>query len=350
VRRFSAASGAAVHAEALSQLRFALAPGEAISDATEWLLGSESWRRRVQPDFVLQLGAAPLSSALQRLLQSDGAPRHAVVAERGWPDPFGKSALIVRSGAAAVLTALSDALGQAPAPSRPLARLWQEASAVARRVVDEHVAGTFDEAAAVVELVESLPSGSVLSVGNSLPPRHLDRYCAAASRALTVLSQRGANGIDGGVAAALGAGSVARAPVTALLGDVSFLHDVGSLWAASTERTLGPAHTVPVAIVVLNNGGGRIFEQLPLAADARVDLAAWTSPHALDLRSAASLYGVGYRRVDARGQLPAALAQAHARPGVTLIEVVVPPDGARTALAAIETRLEARLAALIGAE
>ena len=68
-----------------------------------------------------------------------------------------------------------------------------------------------------------------------------------------MLHQRGAAGIDGLVAGAAGARSVVAAPIALLLGDIALLHDAGGLAAASAVRG-------PLAIVVVHNDGGRIFE------------------------------------------------------------------------------------------
>jgi 2-succinyl-5-enolpyruvyl-6-hydroxy-3-cyclohexene-1-carboxylate synthase len=189
-------------------------------------------------------------------------------------------------------------------------------------------------------LCEALPAGSFLVVGNSLPPRLIDRYCPAAARQLRVLSQRGASGIDGLVAGALGSASQADAATTLVCGDISFLHDVGSLWAASSARTHGPALQQAVLLVVLNNGGGRIFDQLPMAKQAGEDQRYWTTPHDLHLRGAAELYGLRYAQVRERDELRAALAAAYARPEVSLVEIVVDPNSAALRLQQLAAELE----------
>ena len=63
------------------------------------------------------------------------------------------------------------------------------------------------------------------------------------------------------------------------------------------------AVAAPIVIVVLNNAGGRIFEQLPIAAHPGVPLGLWTTPHAMRLRAAAELYGLRYVEISGPGQL-----------------------------------------------
>ena len=194
----------------------------------------------------------------------------------------------------------------------------------------------FSEGAVVRHTVRALPAGGLLMLGNSLPIREVDCFSSAADAPglAGVLSQRGAAGIDGLIAGAAGAATASARPVTLLIGDVSFLHDVGGLAACT-------ALTTPLAIVVLHNDGGRIFEQLPVARVPGIDLAPWTTPHGLALAPAAALYGLAHVRVDDAAGLDAALAAAHTRAGATVIEARVPPSGAAT----LQRELAARVAA-----
>jgi 2-succinyl-5-enolpyruvyl-6-hydroxy-3-cyclohexene-1-carboxylate synthase len=348
VARFSRASGALVCAESVSQLRFGLdpeAPGALICDAYDWLLASAPLLQRATPDFLLQIGGTPLSTNLGRLLESSEQRELWLCAELGWPDPAHQSARIVRARPTELLRALCEAL-EAHAAPEPTAerRLWRAANSRARQLVSARLESGFGEPEAVQALCGALPSGSLLMLGNSLPPRLVDRYVRASARPIRVLSQRGASGIDGLVAGTLGSASVADVPTTLLCGDISFLHDVGSLWAARPERTHGARWSHPIALVVINNGGGRIFDQLPMAKQAGAAQRFWTTPHELELRHAAELYGLPYRRAQTRAELGEALQAAHARQEVSLLEVVVEPNSAAERLQQLSSELEAEWA------
>jgi 2-succinyl-5-enolpyruvyl-6-hydroxy-3-cyclohexene-1-carboxylate synthase len=350
VARYVELTGSVACLETVSQQRLsAVSPGPRglICDSYDWLLGDAPLSRALAPDFVLQLGATPVSAALERLLSNPTAPVEcAICAESGWPDPVHQSAAVLRARSTDLLEAACTALERRPRPARPRLSLWREAQAIARETIARHTAERFGEAAAVVEVCATLPHGSVLAVGNSLPPRLLDRYVAASARGVLVCCQRGASGIEGAVAGALGAASQADAAVTLLLGDISFLHDIGSLWAALPSRTQAAAHVQPIVLVVLNNAGGRIFEQLPIAREPRAPLALWTTPHEMRLGAAAELYGISYAEARDRPTLRAALAAAHARSGVSLIEVGVEPDNAARSQADVGAALAPRWAQL----
>jgi 2-succinyl-5-enolpyruvyl-6-hydroxy-3-cyclohexene-1-carboxylate synthase len=164
----------------------------------------------------------------------------------------------------------------------------------------------------------------VLAIGNSGPVRDLDTFVPAGARPLRVLHQRGAAGIDGLVSAAAGAAVADGGPVALILGDVSLLHDLGGLAAARTV-------TSPLAIVVVHNDGGRIFEQLPLgrlAALAPEVERLFVTPHGLQFGAAAALFGLRHFRVETRADLHVAVQHALGQPGATLVEVIVPPRAA----------------------
>jgi 2-succinyl-5-enolpyruvyl-6-hydroxy-3-cyclohexene-1-carboxylate synthase len=348
IRRFAELSGSIVCPEAVSQqrLRFAGDAAAFVCDTYDWLLESPALRSRLAPDFALSLGATPVSSALERWLSARPPGAHAICAESGWPDPLSQAAEILRARPAELLEAAGDALERRPRAPRPQLAFWQAAQALARATIDRHLQSHFGEAAAVVELCAALPRGSVLAVGNSLPPRLLDRYVAARAHDVRVCCQRGAAGIEGAIAGALGAASQCDAAVTLLLGDISFLHDIGSLWAALPARTRGERRARPIVIVVLNNAGGRIFEQLPIAARSDVALELWTTPHELRLGAAAALYGLDYAEVRERADFAAALARAYAQSSLTLLEVVVAPDNAVCTQRALSAELEPLFAEL----
>ena len=87
---------------------------------------------------------------------------------------------------------------------------------------------------------------------------------------LRFLADRGANGIDGVVSSAAGAALGAGRPTWLLTGELALLHDVGGLLARA-------AAGVELQIVCLNNGGGGIFDFLPVAEHA--DAAALRGAH-----------------------------------------------------------------------
>ena len=138
-----------------------------------------------------------------------------------------------------------------------------------------------------------------------------------------VHANRGLAGIDGTIATATGialASQAGGAPgvTRVLLGDLTFLHDVGSL-------LLPPDETEPrLQVIVGNDGGGTIFDSLEVAGTApRADLdRAFYTPHTVRLEHLALAYGWEYQRVATRTALDQVLTTPVG--GRQLIEVPLP--------------------------
>lgn len=137
---------------------------------------------------------------------------------------------------------------------------------------------------------------------------------------IPVHANRGLAGIDGTVATGIGialASQAAGAPgvTRVLLGDLTLLHDAGSL-------LLPPGEQRPrVQVIVGNDGGGTIFDGLEVASvagPAAMDRVLYT-PHQVSLADLAAAYGWEHRLVDTRSALDQALTSAAAGP--QLIEV-----------------------------
>ena len=155
-----------------------------------------------------------------------------------------------------------------------------------------------------------------LVFGASRLIRDADR--AVPGRRITVHANRGLAGIDGTVATALGIAIASQSPAPgspaggsgggggvtrALIGDLTLLHDVGSL-------LLGHGEQRPrIQVIVGNDGGGTIFDALEVAGSAppeAFDRVQFT-PQQVDLAAVAAAYGWGYVRVTTRGELDEAL-------------------------------------------
>jgi len=339
----AAATGYPILAEATSQLRFgrlAPAPDGPILGAVDPVLEALDLLGEPAPDLVLQIGRPPTSGVWARYLEIHRPERH-VIAPEGWPDPGSDAVSLLLGPVTPALFALAEAVAPAPEPG-PRA-MWRERLARietrAWELVDAELAATTatptSEPLAVRRAVDALPAGAALMLANSLPLREVDACCPPAARDLSVSFQRGANGIDGLIAGAAGSASVSGRPTALLVGDLAFLHDLGGLWPAREIET-------PLVIVVLDNGGGRIFEQLPLARSgvSQEAMRYWITPHRLDLAAAARLYGVPCVTPDGPDTLRAAVAEAMDRQGPTVILTRVEPHSA----AATRDRLRQRLA------
>ncbi|MEZ4336236.1 MAG: thiamine pyrophosphate-dependent enzyme [Sandaracinaceae bacterium] len=314
---FARRAGLTLMAEATSQLRFGPRDDVRVADAFDWWLGDGP-----TPDVVVEIGATPTSG--RYLAWLDGTPRvrRFVLGGARFRDPSGTASAVILGELAELLAALD------PGHAAPRDAAFTEADATAWARVDAAlVDAPFGEAHVVRRLRDRLGADAWIALGNSLPIRHADRYLRGGGAPLRVLSQRGVNGIDGWIAGTAGAATATGAPTVAVIGDVTFAHDVGALQVAARVTT-------PLVLLVLDNGGGRIFEQLPIAR-AGIDMTLFTTPVTLDLGAAARAFGVAYAEASDAASLDAALDEALVRPGATVLRAVVPPHGAAALAQAI---------------
>ena len=126
----------------------------------------------------------------------------------------------------------------------------------------------------------AIPHKSTVYVGNSLPIRQWDLAATYESKQLDVWASRGLNGIDGQVSTFLGYAQ-AQNESWAILGDLTALYDLPGPWILSQL----PA--VRMNLVVVNNGGGKIFSRMfqdPI----------FQNQHTLGFKAWADLWAVAY--------------------------------------------------------
>lgn len=328
VHKLSQQTGFPIWAESTSGVRFG---GHAeICGGFDVALRSPDFRREIGPDLLIELGGPAVSSAYAQLVGSLSHCERVVIAPHGWNDPHGSAALLLCCRPELLLSAVADRL--ATDPKEPVAdprwsMLHRQAELAVRRTVSESIAtDRFTEGQLARAVVDALPSGSALLVGNSLPVRDLDLFCVPSDKPLRVFHQRGASGIDGLISGAAGARSVLGDPVALLLGDVSALHDLSGLQALQ-------AVSGPLPVVIVQNGGGRIFEQLPIGSSelAKPHFSSlFLTPRAVDFAKAAEAFGLPFSRVSTEASLRTALSQALTSDRPVVIEAVVcGEDGVR---------------------
>jgi len=165
-------------------------------------------------------------------------------------------------------------------------------------------------------LANMLPRGHGLFLGNSMPVRDMDRYGFwPTERNITVGANRGASGIDGLIASAVGFAQGLGEPTTLLIGDLSTLHDLNSL--AMLKRA-----DPPVIVVIVNNHGGAIFDLLPVAGQTQHYERFFATPHDLSFSSAAKMFSVAYQNVGNVDEFRSAYATAAQSGKSTILELV----------------------------
>lgn len=298
---------------------------------------------------VRQFAPDPIPWADQRLPREilstrDALEEFAGVAPPGWRERWTEAGRGLRHIIDEELAAEAPAqpAPDAPAPpASPPAEPTLLSVAVAKTVVETVGTPVLLGSSSVirdVDLTADLTVGLSVDIAASTGSP-ADRTGSGGARAVPRLSaMRGLAGIDGNVSAASGMALAADRRVTAVVGDLTFLHDLNALLIPSTE----PRPSVDV--VVINDAGGAIFDQLEHGAVGRRPGYAQTverlfgTPQQVDLQALAAGFDVEYRRPTSHEELIAALAYPDDRLGLRIIEVRTERRGLRK----LHSRIAAR--------
>ncbi len=271
---------------------------------------------------VLRLGSLPASRRLQQWLQALGGDQVLVSQGDGRRlDPLGTvpahrqwSAGLARWLAA--LPGLEE--GASPAAAcLDLQRRWCRADAAVQGLLDQQLEAPdrLGEVWLARSLSRLLPADLPLMLASSSPVRDWESFGDPSAPHRLIHGFRGASGIDGTLSMACGLAE-AHGQLVLISGDLALLHDAnGWLWQRQLRGRL--------TVVLIENGGGGIFEQLPIRTEPAAALdfeRLFAMPQSLDQLALAAAYGVPGRRLERPEQLAAALDWALAQP-LALVEV-----------------------------
>ncbi len=293
--------------------------------APDAILRDPAARRALLPATVVLFGQPWASRVLAEFIEEAGrSGAHVVGAGEGVADPA--RVLAERHASAPALARSVLALDGLRRDEAWRAR-WERAESAAQGAIDAAIehdpltrGGALSEPSVARHLFASIDTETTLFASSSMPVRDLEWFAAARPAPPRVLANRGANGIDGVTSSALGVAAGAPRPVVALVGDLAFLHD------ASALATLRGEGRGSCTLVVLDNGGGGIFDFLPqadLVDPARFERVFATAP-AVEVARVAAGFGLRVLEVRTLTELDVALGELVGRPGAALVRVAVP--------------------------
>jgi 2-succinyl-5-enolpyruvyl-6-hydroxy-3-cyclohexene-1-carboxylate synthase len=168
---------------------------------------------------------------------------------------------------------------------------------------------TWSEQLIAREFAKNLPTGATLFISSSRPIRDIEGFSTPRTGVET-FANRGLAGIDGNISTALGIASQ-RSNTYAVLGDLSFLHDLTGL--IHGER-------INLKIFVVDNNGGGIFSTLSHRGAAGFE-DVFGTPHNLDLTRIGAAFGLEVSRITNQSELQAELAKPVNGISLAVIEV-----------------------------
>ena len=320
LRRMAAALGWPVIADPASGLRAGSTLDGVLIHGADLLLRDPETADVLRPELVVRFGALPTSKAVnQWLARHAAADVWLVDPAGGFRDPQHRASRVLRATPRQFCDLVAAEGGESAGDGGHWLGQWRHADRVVRAAMEQVLAADarFLTPHLAQALWQALPAGAVLYAANSMAIREVDAFATVRTDALQVLANRGVNGIDGQVSAALGAAAGSRRPTVLWCGDLTLLHDVSGLLA-------GRLHDADLTIVVSNDDGGGIFEYLPVAqaVPRSVFEPLFAVPHGLDLSELARGLGWNAVRVTDSPSFSQALGKS-LRGGRHVIEVPV---------------------------
>lgn len=268
---------------------------EAIPHASIFLT-SQSITDELAPDTVVVIGRTTLSRPINRIIST--ARKSIVIDPR---------ILTVDSDRNANQKFTSMPICESPsADTEYLARWEKYGERAAKMVADLKI---WSEQLIAREFAKNLPNGATLFISSSRPIRDIEGFSTPRTGVET-FANRGLAGIDGNISTALGIASQ-RSATYAVLGDLSFLHDLTGL--IHKEK-------INLKIFVVDNNGGGIFSTLSHRGVEGFE-EIFGTPHNLDLAKIAAAFGLETSRITNQSELITELAKPVNGISLAVIEV-----------------------------
>lgn len=371
ISRLAQALGFPVLGEGLSPLRNYATLNPYLISTYDFLLRSPNLAQELIPEVVIQIGELPTSKQLRQWLTKIPAPRWIIAPDHSNFDPLhGDSRHLVTSLesliADLVIPTVSNSLNQAPQKSldrssskssgKSSGKSFRESSPKSstksldkssdktlvnpivnshnylkqwlslEQTARQHLDRTFANLEELIEpkvawlLSQTLPKHTPLFVANSMPIRDVEFFWKPGDRQIQTYFSRGANGIDGTLSTALGIAHHNQSSVL-LTGDLALLHDTnGFLIRQKLQGHL--------TIILINNNGGGIFENLPIREFDPPFEEYFATPQSIDFAGFAHTYSLEYQLITAWQQLQILLETLPPN-GIRLLEI--PTDRRRDA-------------------
>ena len=289
-----------------------IVPGRAIKNFDQILYAlPEEKQAQLAPDLLITYGGHIVSKRLKQFLRKHPPKEHWHIALDGKPvDLFGALTTVIEMDPFEFLEKIAYLLDD---KSTPYPKSWEHCS----KCIEEPTF-PYSEMAAIGELMHQMPVESALHLANSSAVRYAQLFTPPEST--EVCCNRGVNGIEGTLSTALGYASASAKLNFVVIGDLSFFYDLNALWHQPIRPNL--------RILLLNNGGGEIFQSLPklqLSATAQRFV---TAAHQTSARGWVETQGFRYFAAHDAAQLDEAM-QTFASPEAAgqpyLLEVFTDP-------------------------
>ena len=277
------------------------------------ILRVEEWAAQHRPDVIVRTGDLPTSKPLRAWIKHCAEAGTEVIhfdPLNGGRDPDGINT-------AHLTGSLTTSLRESARGDASWLADWVQADAKAAAALEANRADQSEltEPDLIHCITNTMGSDETLFVAASMPIRDVESFGDLEGGPRTV-ANRGANGIDGTIATAAGFATQSGQPLVLTLGDVTFAHDVASLAVLREVRT-------PILVVVINNGGGAIFDNLPISERGDVYERFVFTPPRLNISHACAAWGIKHSSVESLKDIESLWSEVKADGSARVAEVVV---------------------------
>jgi len=279
---------------------------------------------QLAPEWIIHFGQFPLSKKLLQYLEQFNCPRILISSYGDCYDPLHKKKIILYTLPATFCWSILPLLNQ----QMEILWLsqWQTAEKQAQQRIQQALSGSdLFEGHIINALLKHIPDQSLVFSGNSMTIRDFDTFINqqnSALKSLSLFANRGASGIDGNLSTFAGLMSARPGQYTlAVVGDVTFYHDMNGLLLVRDLQ----AQAYSGAIIIINNGGGGIFNYLPPAQLNTFDKL-WKTDTGLNFKYSAQLYNLNYYKITHLKELDEQLAAIFVQSGISIIEIIINPQ------------------------
>ncbi|MEW6411455.1 MAG: 2-succinyl-5-enolpyruvyl-6-hydroxy-3-cyclohexene-1-carboxylic-acid synthase [Candidatus Zixiibacteriota bacterium] len=241
-------------------------------------------------EVILHFGGVMTSKRLNQYLSDRGPRNYIHIADHPFRhDPNHVVTHRIQADINAACSGLASTLK--PKTAGDLARQLRKANALVHTTIDKIVTNdsNLTEFAVARLISQNIAPDSALFLGSSMPIRDMEMYGDPHGHPVYVIANRGASGIDGGIATIAGCVTGMERPGTIIIGDLAFLHDLNSLALVKQSKQ-------PLTIVVLNNNGGGIFSFLPVRECGDIFEKYFATPHGFSFKAAANMFDLDHHQ------------------------------------------------------
>lgn len=307
----SQALGFPILGEGLSPIRNYASLNPYLISTYDILLRHQELAAELTPEIVIQIGELPTSKQLRQWLEKTAVPRWIITPYHDNYDPL-------HGASQHLLTSLQELVHNLeilpPKQPNSYLELWLNLEQETRKNIDitmEAIAELREPKIAWL-IAQILPLKTSIFIANSMPIRDVESFWKPSDRQTQIYFSRGANGIDGTLSTALGIAHNHQSSIL-LTGDLALLHDTNGCLISKNLR----GH---LTILLINNNGGGIFENLPISKFEPPFEEYFATPQLVDFAKLAETYGLEYQLITSWLQLQN-LLQILPTQGVRVLEI-----------------------------